>query len=90
MYLVLSIVGFVNITLCGVIAIIGYVIFVHFVTVICYSTILFSVLLCEILNVVLVLVSGLKVEVALLIKPLFDHCSFVHYQQLLLILGIQV
>lgn len=53
-----------------------------------FNYFLFSALLCEILSVVIVLVAGLKVEVALLILPFIVQLGFVHFEQILVILGI--
>ena len=63
--------GFVDVTLCAVITTIGYVIFC-LICKTCYSSILFSAFLCELLDVVLTLVLGLKLEVFDLIKPFVD------------------
>jgi len=68
---ILSIVGWLDLTLCGVIATIGQ-------------------LLCEILEAVFFLVEGLLVEVAVLIVPYGDHCKYVKYTDLLVLLKIVV
>jgi len=68
-WLVLSIVGWVDVALCGLIAEIG-------------------VLLCEILVVVFALVDGLLILVVELIKPYGEHCKYVKYEKILVILGI--
>jgi len=47
-------------------------------------------LLCEILVVVFGLVDGLLILVANLIVPYGDHCKFVEYTQILVILGIKL
>ena len=56
----------------------------------CYSSILLSVLLCELLEAAFVLVADLRVEVAVLIQPFVEQCNFAHYGQILAILGILV
>ena len=53
-------------------------------------SILFSVILCELLETVLVLVADLKVEIVVFIKPLVHQFDFAHYSQILVILGIHV
>ena len=53
------------------------------------NTTLYSVFLCEILTAVFFLVEGLLVLVVEIIKPYGDHCHFVKYTQILVILGIK-
>lgn len=54
----------------------------------CYSSISFSALLCELLEVVFALVAGLKVEVVDLVKPFVDQCDLTRFTQILAILGL--
>ena len=56
----------------------------------CYPSFLFSALLCELLEVVLALVSGPKVEVIDLIKPFVDQYNLAHFAQILAILSLHI
>jgi len=70
-WLILSIVGFLDFTLLGVIATVGE-------------------LLYEILEVVLFLVEDILAELVVLIVPYGDHCKFVKYDDILVLLKIVV
>ena len=66
-----------------------YVILLTFAKHVC-SSVLISALLCELLEVVLALVAGLKVEIVEIIKPFVDLYGLVFFVQILVILGLHV
>jgi len=70
-WLVVFVLGYVDVALCDVIGVIGG-------------------LLCEILQVLFFLLIDLKVEIAILLGSYGRDCGFVHYDAILVLLGIKI